>query len=58
MNTRNPLLLLALSLALAACGSKPEHARADLVIRNADVRTQDPATPSASALAVRSKPIV
>ena len=49
----NPRVLpLLLALALAACNKSPEHPRADLVVRNADIRTQDRGAPLASALAV------
>jgi len=58
MKTDTRLLLLALTLVLSSCGSKQEHARADLVIRNADVRTQDAATPTATAIAVTGDKIV
>lgn len=49
---------LLLALALAACNQQPEHPRADLVVRNADIRTQDRAAPQASALAVSGEKIV
>jgi predicted amidohydrolase YtcJ len=48
-----PLVLLA--VLLAACGSPappPEAKHADLVILEADIRTMEPAQPTASALAV------
>lgn len=56
MQVRAPgrLQSLALSTAmflLGACGAL--HPAADVVIRNADVRTMDPALPAARALAVR-----
>ncbi len=51
-------LLPLLALLLTACGTKQEHATADLVVRNADVRTQDGAAPTATALAVSGDRIV
>ena len=51
-------LLPLLALLLTACGTKQEHATADLVVRNADVRTQDASAPTASALAVSGDMIV
>ncbi|HEX5163517.1 MAG TPA: amidohydrolase [Steroidobacteraceae bacterium] len=56
MNIRTLSLLLALTLA--ACSKQPEHPRAGLVVRNADIRTQDDAAPLASALAVSGEKIV
>ena len=50
MKTRSLAGLLA--LVLTACGARYEHSRADLVVRNADVRTQDPTAPTATAIAV------
>lgn len=58
MNMRTPAFLLALSLALTACNTRQEHVQADLVVRNADVHTQDGAQPSATALAVSGGRIV
>ena len=51
-------LAVLLALVLSACGARYEHATADLVVRNADVRTQDAAAPAATALAVRGDRIV
>lgn len=51
-------LLPLLALLLTACGTKQEHATADLVVRNADVRTQDGTAPAATALAVSGDRIV
>lgn len=50
-------LAILSALALTACGTKPQHPRADFVVRNADVRTQDSATPAASAVAVTGEKI-
>jgi len=44
---------LALVALLGGCAREPAHATADLVVRNADLRTMVPAMPHASALAVR-----
>ena len=51
-------LAVLLVFALAACGARDEHARADLVVRNADVRTADRTAPIATALAVTGDRIV
>jgi len=56
MNIR--VLPLLFALALAACGKNPEHPHADLVVRNADIRTLDRGAPQASALAVSGEKIV
>lgn len=50
-------LAVLCSLALAACGTKPQHPKADFVVRNADVRTQDSAGTTATALAVTGERI-
>jgi predicted amidohydrolase YtcJ len=55
MSTRVFSLLLALTLA--ACGNRPEHPHADVVVRNADVRTQQQSAPRASALAISGEKI-
>jgi len=56
MKSRSLAPLLA--LFLSACGARYEHTRADLVVRNADLRTQDVTAPTASALAVAGERIV
>jgi predicted amidohydrolase YtcJ len=51
--------IFALALAgLGACHSDPPHATAELVILGGDLRTMDPATPHATALAVQGGRIV
>jgi predicted amidohydrolase YtcJ len=52
------LILSGVALALAACHSDPPHPVADLVVTNGKLRTMDPATPTASALAVTGDRIV
>ena len=51
-------LTLLFALVLNACGARYEHATADLVVRNADVRTQDPTAPAATALAISGDKII
>ena len=51
---KSPALIVALGLAsLIACHSDPPHPTADLVILGGDLRTMDPTTAHATALAVR-----
>jgi len=56
MKARTPSL--ALLLLVAGCSREPAHPPADLAIRNADVRTMNPAQPHATALAVRDGKLV
>jgi len=51
------ILVPLFAIALDACGARYEPAKADLVVRNADVRTQDGAAPGATALAVKGDKI-
>lgn len=55
MGTRTLIFLCALSLT--ACSTKPQPPKADLVVRNADVRTQASDTPTATAVAVTGEKI-
>ena len=55
---KKSLLALLPALVLTACDTQQEHAKAELVVRNADVRTQDVIVPSATTLAVTGDKIV
>ena len=51
-------LTVALLALVAGCSRKPAHPPADLAVRNADVRTMDPAKPRATAIAARDGKLV
>ncbi len=53
---RKSACLMFIAFTLAACGAR--HPAADLVLRNGDIRTMDPRTPQATALAVSAGRIV
>jgi hypothetical protein len=52
------LAAVATTIMLAACGAGPQEESADLVLRNGEIVTVDPAQPTAEAVAVRDGRII